>query len=281
MNSETPCTFACADNTLIGIHHAASNQQHIGVVMVVGSPQYRVGSHRLYVYLARALAAQNISVFRFDLQGMGDSGGQPNLFCQTGLEIKAAIAAFQHQEAEHQTTLDKIILLGLCDGASAAILYTLEDIQGLIMLNPWVRSQQLESKARLKHHYLPRLKDLRFFKRIFSKNFRFGQSIRGLWAHLNVLRKGDTLPTDDCGYYQDKMLKALQQFQGKSCFVLSTPDLVAQEFTILTTESLEWQAVMASPNVTCHTLADVDHTFSSMHWKKNLADILIEWCRKL
>ena len=69
-------TFECGDDTCIGI--VASNadvasRADIGVVIVVGGPQYRVGSHRQFVTLARALAASGVPALRFDYRGMGDS----------------------------------------------------------------------------------------------------------------------------------------------------------------------------------------------------------------
>ena len=52
----------------------------IGVLIVVGGPQYRVGSHRQFTLLARRLAAQGYPTLRFDYRGMGDSGGERRRF---------------------------------------------------------------------------------------------------------------------------------------------------------------------------------------------------------
>lgn len=57
--------------------------RRIGVVVVVGGAQYRVGSHRQFVRLARRLAAAGHPVLRFDLPGMGDSPGEPVPFENT------------------------------------------------------------------------------------------------------------------------------------------------------------------------------------------------------
>ena len=48
-----------------------------GVLIVTGGPQYRAGSHRQFVLLARFLAARGMAVLRFDYRGMGDSEGAP------------------------------------------------------------------------------------------------------------------------------------------------------------------------------------------------------------
>ena len=51
-----------------------------GVLVIVGGPQYRVGSHRQYVQLSRHLAEQGIASMRFDVRGMGDSPGVQRSF---------------------------------------------------------------------------------------------------------------------------------------------------------------------------------------------------------
>jgi len=47
-----------------------------GVLIVVGGPQYRVGSHRQFVMLARFLADHGVPCMRFDYRGMGDVSGE-------------------------------------------------------------------------------------------------------------------------------------------------------------------------------------------------------------
>lgn len=62
------------------LHHPNEHEVPLGLLMVVGGPQYRVGSHRQFVLLARDLAAAGIPVFPFDYRGMGDSTGQARDF---------------------------------------------------------------------------------------------------------------------------------------------------------------------------------------------------------
>jgi dienelactone hydrolase len=59
--SESALTFNCAD-ALGGVLARPEQPTRRGVI-VVGGPQYRVGSHRQFLQLARALAAEG--VFRF------------------------------------------------------------------------------------------------------------------------------------------------------------------------------------------------------------------------
>lgn len=90
---ERPVLFECNGCRLVGIIHGAGSGD-TGVLVIVGGPQYRVGSHRQFLLLARYLAANNVPVMRFDYRGMGDSEGDIRSFESIDDDIRAAIDAF-------------------------------------------------------------------------------------------------------------------------------------------------------------------------------------------
>src|SRR5262245_16772174 len=117
---EIPIVFPCHGDQLIGIvHRATAGEMRIGVVVVVGGPQYRVGSHRQFVLMARRLAEAGYPVLRFDYRGMGDSESAPRSFESVDDDIRAAVdALFSEVQG-----LRGIVIFGLCDAASAALMY--------------------------------------------------------------------------------------------------------------------------------------------------------------
>ena len=153
---EDTLTFDCVGDRLLGIvsrpatgadadaysdtQAVHSAPQELGVVIVVGGPQYRAGSHRGFVLLARHLASLGLTVLRFDVRGMGDSEGKLHDFLAVDADVDAAIAAL----LRHSPQLRRVALWGLCDGASAALLYLQRQpdprVAALCLLNPWVRS---------------------------------------------------------------------------------------------------------------------------------------------
>ena len=102
MNPEEPLCIESQGERLIGVLHRPQTPGNLtrGVVVVVGGPQYRIGSHRQFVLLARSLAARGTPVLRFDLAGMGDSGGEFAGFERSAADIRAAIDALQHGGAQ-------------------------------------------------------------------------------------------------------------------------------------------------------------------------------------
>jgi exosortase A-associated hydrolase 1 len=120
---EAPVVFTCCGEEVSGIIHQAENPIGLGVLLVVGGPQYRVGSHRQFVLLARFLAENGVTVFRFDYRGMGDSTGLIQDFEQANADIKAAVGFFLSEVKNVQ----RLILWGLCDAASASCFYAAKE----------------------------------------------------------------------------------------------------------------------------------------------------------
>ena len=54
--TEQAFVFPCAGERLLGIVTMPECPRATGVLLVVGGPQYRVGSHRQFLLLSRALA---------------------------------------------------------------------------------------------------------------------------------------------------------------------------------------------------------------------------------
>ena len=180
-----PIVFDCDGDALVGVCNVPAGAPRHGVVILVGGPQYRVGSHRQFALLARALAERGIAAMRFDFCGMGDSDGLDRGFTGHGGEICAAIDEF----VRVVPSLSNVVLWGLCDGASAALLYAMGDkrVSGIVLLNPWIRSEAGWAKTRLKHYYLARLFDRGFWHKLARGDVDLARASGGL---LDVTRRG-------------------------------------------------------------------------------------------
>ena len=180
--------FSCDDAALIGILSRPRQAATRGVLVVVGGPQYRAGSHRQFTLLARALAAQGIPVLRFDYRGMGDSEGAARDFEAVSADLRAAIDEFFRQVP----TLRDVVVWGLCDGASAALFYASGDprVAGLALLNPWVRSTAGHARATLRHYYLARLRQGEFWRKLLGGRFDVRAAAASLRQLLQASRAG-------------------------------------------------------------------------------------------
>ena len=128
---EDPIIFQCDGARLLGILHRPSEACSRAVLIVVGGPQYRVGSHRQFLLLARSLAERGTVVLRFDYRGMGDSEGDAISFEDVEFDIRAAVDAIFDRVEE----VSDVVIWGLCDAASAAMMYAFRDarVSGVVL----------------------------------------------------------------------------------------------------------------------------------------------------
>jgi uncharacterized protein len=274
--------FECQGETLVGVLSSpVDGECRTGLLVIVGGPQYRGGSHRHFVKLARELAHAGWPVFRFDARGMGDSTGPRQGFEQLSPDIGAAIAAFQ----KLQPTLERVVLWGLCDGASAALLYLDAHadtrVAGLVLLNPWVRSAQTLVKAQVNHYYARRLLDVQTWRALVRGRIRW-RSLLDFGLALGRAARATLRPTpaEPLGF-QARMAHAWARFGGPSLLVLSGSDITAREFVDHMNGDAMLAAAAGRNSVTTLHLAEADHTLSSTSSRAAHHQALVQWLRKL
>lgn len=270
--SRRALAFECAGDWLYGVLDLPAEASRRGVLIVVGGPQYRAGSHRQFTLLARSLAEQGVAAMRFDYRGMGDSQGAMRDFEDVGADLRAAIDTFFAQVPG----LTEVVVWGLCDAASAGALYAASDprVTGLVLLNPWVRTESGAAKATLKHYYRDRFFDTGLWKKIGSGKFNAGAALKSFVGLLGNANQGA-----EAGALPDRMHAGLGQFGGKVLVILSGADLTAQEFADLSASSPKWKSLMAAPRITRKLLPKADHTCSRREWHEQVAQWTVEWVK--
>lgn len=271
---ERALTIPIKDLQMLGILHQPETCAEVGVVLIVGGPQYRVGSHRQFVQLARALAREGIACLRFDYRGMGDSEGEKQSFEDIDLDIAAACDAFSAETGIH-----RIVLWGLCDAASAAMIYAPTDprISGLVLLNPWLRSEAAMGKTMVRHYYLRRLLSIDFWRKLLRGKVNMSGSLQDLGGFVHASREKEELPENS---YQARMQAGLNRFRGQICLILSGSDLTAREFEQQALEDTQW-AALEPGKARVHRLPKADHTFSSADFKAEVEALTCQYIASL
>lgn len=248
----------------------------VGVLVVVGGAQYRVGSHRQFVRLARHLAALGHAVLRFDLPGMGDSPGDLPSFEDTAPHIAAAINGFQQQH----TGVERVVLWGLCDGASASLLYVdaTHDprIAGLALLNPWVRSEVSLARARVKHYYWQRLREGDFWRKLLRGGVGWG-ALQKFGHNVQSARVSGAARAG----FQDRMARGWLVFGKPILLLLSERDLTAQEFVEHTAANPSWLNWETAGEVARFEVDHADHTCSTSTSRRATEQSTLNWLSKV
>lgn len=276
---ETALCFECEGATLFGVLTLPAARARIGVVVVVGGPQYRVGSHRQFVLLARALAMDGVACLRFDYRGMGDSEGEPITFESAGPDITAAI----DELCNRLSNLETVVLWGLCDGATACAFAAGDRrIGGLILVNPWVRTVAESAKVMLRRYYLQRLLERELWHKLWTGRIDFRVSLR---SFVDTLRRFARTPRSGSKNENERetlparFARGIARHRGPVLVVLSGNDHTAAEFRLATKRAGALKNAMERPSVTCVELPDADHTLSAARWRDEAVAITISWLR--
>ena len=271
--SERALLLPCGTDLLVAILALPRAPRARGVLIVVGGPQYRVGSHRQFVLLARHLARAGIACLRFDVRGMGDSPGAPHSFERLDADLHCAIDAF----LAHTPGLQEVVLWGLCDGASAALLSGTRHpcVRGLVLLNPWVRSEATAAQARLEHYYVERLLSGALWRKVLRGGFDWRGSLAALAGTVRSARAAARPP--QAPPFQVRMAEGLLGFDGAVLLILSGNDLTGQEFVRLTRSDPRWREAMARPRLARVDLPEADHTFSRAAWQEQVEQATLAW----
>ncbi len=239
---------------------AGAPGQATAVVIVVGGPQTRVGSHRQFVLLARALAGAGYPCLRFDYTGMGDSPGPRPDFEAAGEDIRRACDAVLAAEPGCR----RIALWGLCDGATAAAFHAVADerVIAVIAANPWARSDSTRSAALVQSHYGSRLRSGEFWRKLASGRIDVIAAATEAIGHARRARgaararhREPTGPVD----LPSRLASALQGIRTTLRLQLSGRDLTAAEFEV----AMKASGVFELASASALRLPEADHTFSN------------------
>lgn len=253
--------FNCGGSSLVGVVDVPERPLPRGVLVMADSAQYRVGSHRQFTLLSRVLAQRGIPVMRFDRRGMGDSEGEPRAFDAVEDDIRAAMKEFFIQMPE----MKECVILGLGDSALAAALYAPADerVCALVLLNPLPGAAAADPVAALRHHYLARLGEVSFWKKVARGEVELGASAAALRENLQHGARAwrNAMPR--------RVASGLAGFDGRLLVVLGGEDLAARQFARVLAR---YQA-----RFRCVEVAQADHAFASSAWRDQVAETSANW----
>jgi alpha-beta hydrolase superfamily lysophospholipase len=154
---ESPCRFG-GDGHLFGVlSRPDADASRPAVVVLNAGAAHHVGPNRLYVELARNLAAMGFACLRFDLESLGDSVNRrparenyPYPHSATG-DGRAALEFLRERFG-----YGRFVALGLCSGAHTVFHLGLESddlaLEEIVMINPmqfyWVEGMSLDTSRK-------------------------------------------------------------------------------------------------------------------------------------
>ena len=161
-----------------------------GVVFLNVGANHRVGPNRMYVVMARHLAALGFVAMRFDIAGLGDSPApagkdERRLYAMDSIDdVRAAM----HLLREHHG-VDRVVLVGLCSGAYLAYhtAARISPIEGVVLINP--QTYQWREGDSLKLAVRGSIKAQEFYRRALLQPETWRRALRGD-VHIGPILRG-------------------------------------------------------------------------------------------
>ena len=230
---------------------------------------HRVGHHRMFVTMSRALAQAGFSVLRFDFSGIGDS--EPRSDCLPPLESALADLTDVLDWLEKDRRSSRVILVGLCSGADHAVLHARNDprVVGLVLIDPWI-----PPTARFYFEYITkRLTRLRRWTNLISRRRRI---------HRLLVRKRPDAGSRPLSL-SDLSVQYLEQSYQKA--IGHRIQILAVFSDDAVWQSYPEQMIDAFPKVSFGSqlklefLRESDHTFTREKDRAILIELVVSWVK--
>jgi dienelactone hydrolase len=266
-------------DSLLGILSRPPSKMPIrkpAVVVLNTGIAHRTGHHRMYVKMARDLAALGHIVFRFDFSGIGDSPPRRDIHNPIEAHQADLSEALDWLTASYGVT--EVILIGLCAGAEIALRYGHSDkrVLGLVLLDPTI-----PPTAKFYAHYIGRrLIELRSW-------WSFVRGRGRIWEELSErTRSALGAPTSQPASTADQNVHGeLEQLYLKSFERKLNVLIVVTGGAFEGRQSYREQLFDAFPNVplkgwvSLEYHKDADHTFTSEEARAALQELVLGWIK--
>lgn len=269
--TERPVLFG-RYRSLVGVVTSPAEDGDVGdpsCVFINSGIIHRVGPNRIYVRMARALAARGFTCLRFDLAGIGDSLVDPDAPGSDPQELMdwdtADALDFLAQGDQGQT----FILLGICSGANQALRMAAADdrVVGAVMIDP----DTYQTPGTYVRHYWRRVRDVTDWPGIIARRVgKWGSRLPGDPRPPRFLR-ATLLPAKA---EMERTLDSLVERGVRLCYVFSNRELY---YNFDDQFFREFPSMRHRPGVSVKYYGDADHTFSAPLVQERLVEMLLRW----
>lgn len=252
-----------------------ANADKTAVILLNPGIVHRTGPGRIYVKIARALAARGFTVIRFDFSGIGDSSvrldNRP--FEESSVDETRAAMSFLHATRG----CDRFILMGGCSGAAVSLETAGLDRRaiGVIAINFPARADEEESAGRRNggHYYWNfAVRSLKSWCKLLTGQSDYRKIVRALAqsAKRKFFRRNQESVLDQ--RFRTK-LRELVARQVHLTFICSKGDPLLED--LRQAGGKELKQLCAQGKAACEIISGSDHTFSALSDQERLVEVVV------
>jgi pimeloyl-ACP methyl ester carboxylesterase len=259
--------------SVIASPRAAGRTTTPAIIILNTGIVHRVGHHRMYVTLARMLAADGRMVVRFDQSGLGDSSPRTDHLSPLAAGLADIKEVLDSVEQSHQVS--RFVLVGLCSGADQSVLYGHTDprVVGLVIMDPTIPP----TPRYYLHYILRRMRHLQNWTSIIT-----GRSglLRLASAHVRYrLRPPDksNLATLENLQFSPYLAKSYAAAAARGLKLLAAFTSLSPRHTYVHQIMDAFPTVSAGGTLQLQYFPGSDHLFSAAQDRARLYRVIVDW----
>jgi len=255
------------------------------VILLNAGIVHRVGPHRLYVKMARSLAAMGVVVLRFDFSGVGDSKVRHDNLPFERSAVSEARDAMNYLAAERG--IGRFVLVGLCSGADMSLKTACCDprVVGAVLLN--AQGDQLDTGDELRSYILTRKKARYYWKTALFNPKIWLKALTGEADYGDIFRvlvfplrskfarkkRVSSGPSHDAAN-----LRLLAERGVRLLLVFSEADTGLDYLHEVLGDEL--QQLCSSGKIGVHVIPNADHLFTLLRNQERLLELVRDWAHE-
>ena len=263
---------------LVGTLTDGDGRSDVAFVFLNAGVISRVGPQRLNVRLARAIAAEGYTAFRFDLSGLGESRAATGRLSYEQQAVKDVRDALDFLAQDRGAK--RFVLVGLCSGADNAFAAAVADprVAGVLLLDPPVYPTM---RSRLRAHGLRLLRPGRL-----AAVGRMVERLRhqaSTWLSRAVGRGPRVEPAAD----DERIAPSAREYGERLDALVARGVAVYLMYSGSVTHGYNYDAqfadVFGAPRASAIDVEyhrDVNHTHTEMSAQRALVERLVAWANR-
>lgn len=259
---------------------ARADPDRPAVVLLNAGVVHRVGPNRLYVKLARALAAAGHLAFRFDFSGIGDSASRTDglpVEDSAVIETSAAMDVLARCRGAR-----RFVLIAICSGAGFSFRAALSDprVAGVALVNPAVHRWGSEEALSwtLLHHYRRMLSfggsPAKPLRKLLWLDFDMDTAMDMVRRRIRGFGAGDGRAAATAAGYAEGIARLLHR-RVHVLLAYSEGDEGLDYYQLYLEARLA--PLLRSRHLRVETIAGANHTFTLVAHQRRLIDRAVGW----
>jgi pimeloyl-ACP methyl ester carboxylesterase len=265
------------------------------LVFLNSGSNHQVGPHRLYVTLTREFAKLGFNSFRIDLPGLGETPAEIDNEDNKPYpkNIVATLSSMLKNMGLHSKPL---IMVGLCSGAYHSLKFSAEaegiNINESIIINPltfyWQQGMTINDSPSVTfghwNWYLKSMKDWHRWKKLLKGDVNIKPILKTIQQRFFIkpAQVSSSKPKNHNGWEINadinRTLFKINQRNIQQTFVFSESDPGFGMLRFLAKKA--YKKLTKNKALIVHHISNADHTFSKMHARQRLIELLTDHLTK-